>query len=68
SLSTSLLMDIRPAVRAYRILVKYFEEAKHLQIEDKHCQFYLQALTTMKGAPMIGLGEEVCGFPCDVGR
>ncbi|MDQ0873563.1 putative thiazole-containing bacteriocin maturation protein [Paenibacillus sp. V4I3] len=32
-------------------------------IEDKHCQFYLQALTTMKGAPMIGLGEEVSGFP-----
>ncbi|WP_261302260.1 putative thiazole-containing bacteriocin maturation protein [Paenibacillus andongensis] len=32
-------------------------------IEDKHCQFYLQALTTMKGVPMIGLGEEVSGFP-----
>ncbi|GFZ93314.1 putative thiazole-containing bacteriocin maturation protein [Paenibacillus marchantiophytorum] len=32
-------------------------------IEDKHCQFYLQALTTMKGAPMFGLGEEVAGFP-----
>ncbi|MCY9656508.1 bacteriocin maturation protein [Paenibacillus chondroitinus] len=32
-------------------------------IEDKHCRFYLQALTTMTGAPMIGLGEEVCGFP-----
>ncbi|NRF90181.1 putative thiazole-containing bacteriocin maturation protein [Paenibacillus frigoriresistens] len=32
-------------------------------IEDKHCQFYLQALTTMAGAPMIGLGEDVSGFP-----
>jgi putative thiazole-containing bacteriocin maturation protein len=32
-------------------------------IEDKHCQFYLQALTTMEGAPTIGLGEEVSGFP-----
>ncbi|NOU98629.1 putative thiazole-containing bacteriocin maturation protein [Paenibacillus planticolens] len=32
-------------------------------IEDKRCQFYLQALTTMKGEPMIGLGETVCGFP-----
>ncbi|KRE46984.1 putative thiazole-containing bacteriocin maturation protein [Paenibacillus sp. Soil724D2] len=32
-------------------------------IEDKHCQFYLQALTTMKGVPIIGLGEEVSGFP-----
>lgn len=32
-------------------------------MEDKHCRFYLQALTTMKGAPGIGIGEEVCGFP-----
>lgn len=32
-------------------------------MEDKYCRFYLQALTTMKGAPLIGLGEEVCGFP-----
>ncbi|UKS24548.1 putative thiazole-containing bacteriocin maturation protein [Paenibacillus sp. HWE-109] len=32
-------------------------------IEDKRCQFYLQALTTMKAEPMIGLGEAVCGFP-----
>ncbi|MGQ7888979.1 bacteriocin maturation protein [Paenibacillus sp. WC2504] len=32
-------------------------------IEDKYCRFYLQALTTMKGAPMIGLGEELYGFP-----
>ncbi|MGM0878826.1 MAG: putative thiazole-containing bacteriocin maturation protein [Bacillota bacterium] len=32
-------------------------------VEDKGCQFYLQALTTMKGVPMLGLGEEVYGFP-----
>ncbi|MGO0060373.1 putative thiazole-containing bacteriocin maturation protein [Brevibacillus fluminis] len=32
-------------------------------VADKHCQFYLQALTTMKGAPTIGLGREVFGFP-----
>ncbi|MBP1960846.1 putative thiazole-containing bacteriocin maturation protein [Paenibacillus aceris] len=32
-------------------------------IEDKRCQFYFQALTTMKGEPMIGLGEAVSGFP-----
>ncbi|MDQ0339721.1 putative thiazole-containing bacteriocin maturation protein [Caldalkalibacillus uzonensis] len=32
-------------------------------IEDERCRFYLQALTTMQGAPLIGLGEEVCGFP-----
>jgi putative thiazole-containing bacteriocin maturation protein len=32
-------------------------------IEDERCRFYLQALTTMQGAPLIGMGEEVCGFP-----
>lgn len=32
-------------------------------VEDDRCQFYLQALSTMKEAPVIGLGEEVCGFP-----
>ncbi|OME93911.1 MULTISPECIES: putative thiazole-containing bacteriocin maturation protein [Paenibacillus] len=32
-------------------------------VEDKHCLFYLQALTTMKGEPLIALGEEVSGFP-----
>ncbi|MFC3884021.1 putative thiazole-containing bacteriocin maturation protein [Bacillus songklensis] len=32
-------------------------------VEDERCQFYLQALTTMQGAPVIGLGEEVSGFP-----
>ncbi|MFD1290984.1 putative thiazole-containing bacteriocin maturation protein, partial [Laceyella putida] len=32
-------------------------------VEDERCLFYLQALTTMQGAPMIGLGEEVSGFP-----
>lgn len=32
-------------------------------VEDKHCLFYLQALTTMEGEPMIALGEAVFGFP-----
>ncbi len=32
-------------------------------LEDKHCQFYLQVLTRVNGAPIIGLGEEVSGFP-----
>ncbi|MDQ0175900.1 putative thiazole-containing bacteriocin maturation protein [Bacillus chungangensis] len=32
-------------------------------VEDKRCQFYLQALATMHGEPIIGLGEEVSGFP-----
>jgi putative thiazole-containing bacteriocin maturation protein len=32
-------------------------------VEDERCRFYLQALTTMQGTPMIGLGAEVSGFP-----
>ncbi|MED1467560.1 putative thiazole-containing bacteriocin maturation protein [Bacillus salipaludis] len=32
-------------------------------IEDKKCRFYLNALTTLKGSPAIGLKEEVFGFP-----
>lgn len=32
-------------------------------VEDERCRFYLQALTTMQGVPILGLGEEVCGFP-----
>ena len=32
-------------------------------VEDEHCLFYLQALTTMREEPMIALGEEVSGFP-----
>ncbi|RFU65215.1 putative thiazole-containing bacteriocin maturation protein [Peribacillus glennii] len=32
-------------------------------VEDEHCRYYMQALTTMQGSPMIGLGREVSGFP-----
>jgi putative thiazole-containing bacteriocin maturation protein len=32
-------------------------------VEDEHCHYYLQVLTNMYGAPIIGLGEEVSGFP-----
>ncbi|ERI10730.1 putative thiazole-containing bacteriocin maturation protein [Aneurinibacillus aneurinilyticus] len=32
-------------------------------VEDERSRFYLQALSTMHGAPIIGLGEEVFGFP-----
>lgn len=38
-------------------------QVKLSTVEDKRCQYYLQVLTTMNGAPVIGLGEEVCGFP-----
>ncbi|RBP96068.1 putative thiazole-containing bacteriocin maturation protein [Cytobacillus firmus] len=32
-------------------------------VEDERCRFYLDALTTMQGAPKICQGEEVSGFP-----
>jgi len=32
-------------------------------VEDERCRYYLNALTTMQGAPTFGLGEDVLGFP-----
>lgn len=32
-------------------------------VMDQRSQYYLQALTTMQGSPVIGLGEEITGFP-----
>ncbi|MGA9228256.1 MAG: putative thiazole-containing bacteriocin maturation protein, partial [Mesobacillus sp.] len=32
-------------------------------IEDERCRFYLNALTSMQDEPIIGLGEELDGFP-----
>ncbi len=34
-----------------------------IAVEDERCRFYLDALTTMKGAPKICQGEGVSGFP-----
>ncbi|WHY77779.1 putative thiazole-containing bacteriocin maturation protein [Neobacillus sp. WH10] len=33
------------------------------EIEDQRCRFYLNALTTLNGAPTIGLKNEILGFP-----
>jgi putative thiazole-containing bacteriocin maturation protein len=32
-------------------------------VDDERCRFYLEALTTMNGAPILGMGNEVSGFP-----
>ncbi|HYK73882.1 MAG TPA: bacteriocin maturation protein, partial [Pseudoneobacillus sp.] len=32
-------------------------------IEDQHCRFYLNALTTLNDVPTIGVAEELFGFP-----
>lgn len=33
------------------------------RIEDERCQYYLQALMTLQGEPIIGLSEDQFGFP-----
>ncbi|WP_314592066.1 putative thiazole-containing bacteriocin maturation protein [Paenibacillus terrigena] len=33
------------------------------KVEDDICHYCLRALTTMRDAPLIGLGQEVAGFP-----
>jgi len=33
------------------------------EAEDERCRFYMRALATMCGDPVIGLGEELYGFP-----
>lgn len=33
------------------------------EVSDERSQFFLQALTTLHGEAVIGLGESVCGFP-----
>ncbi|WP_042461346.1 putative thiazole-containing bacteriocin maturation protein [Neobacillus dielmonensis] len=32
-------------------------------IDDKRCQYYLNAITTLNGSPIIGLKDDVLGFP-----
>ncbi|WP_188991840.1 putative thiazole-containing bacteriocin maturation protein [Paenibacillus nasutitermitis] len=32
-------------------------------VADERCRYYINALTTMQGAPTFGLGENVLGFP-----
>lgn len=33
------------------------------KIEDLHCRYYLDALTTLTGKPVIGMEQELLGFP-----
>jgi putative thiazole-containing bacteriocin maturation protein len=33
------------------------------QLEDNRCRFYITALTTMQGAPRVGIGKDINGFP-----
>lgn len=47
------LADGGPVVHSVRLI----------SVDDEPCSFYLTALTAMQGAPMIGIGREVDGFP-----
>lgn len=49
----TIYMDSKPC--AFRVQLS--------EIMDNHCRYYLQALTTLHGEPVIGLGKEVIGFP-----
>lgn len=39
------------------------EQVQVRKMEDERCEFYLQSLTTLQGAPMIGLGKKILGYP-----
>lgn len=41
----------------------YVSRVELKSLEDKRCQFYMQVLTRLNGAPIIGIGEKVSGFP-----
>ncbi|MDF2936050.1 MAG: bacteriocin maturation protein [Paenibacillaceae bacterium] len=45
---------------AHELTVTRMECAR---IEDVRCRFYLQALSTMEGDPLIAVGEPLLGFP-----
>ncbi|MDQ0268594.1 putative thiazole-containing bacteriocin maturation protein [Cytobacillus purgationiresistens] len=43
---------------------KHFVSVVQLnKVEDERCRFYLEALSTMQGAPIIGSGEGIFGLP-----
>lgn len=49
--------------RQHRIRKVPVIQVNSSKAEDEGCRFYLQSLTTMSGTPVIGLGEEMFGFP-----
>lgn len=55
---------LREELRKQQFNQKYSVSRVQLNsIEDEKCRFYLETLTTMQGAPIIGIGKEVFGFP-----
>ncbi|MCR8635689.1 hypothetical protein [Paenibacillus radicis (ex Xue et al. 2023)] len=37
--------------------------AEYTRIEDVHCRYFLQALSTLEGEPLLAVGEPLFGFP-----
>ncbi|MFD0677707.1 MULTISPECIES: hypothetical protein [unclassified Paenibacillus] len=37
--------------------------AEYIRIEDVHCRYFLQALSTLEGEPLLAVGEPLLGFP-----
>lgn len=55
------LMNAR--IKLYEANTPAIKLVKLSQVEDERCRYYINALTTMQGAPQFGLGEDVLGFP-----
>ncbi|NIK72125.1 MULTISPECIES: putative thiazole-containing bacteriocin maturation protein [unclassified Paenibacillus] len=55
------LMNAR--IKSYEAHTPSISPVKLSHVADERCRYYLNALTTMQGAPTLGLGEDVLGFP-----
>ncbi|MBM7565884.1 putative thiazole-containing bacteriocin maturation protein [Paenibacillus sacheonensis] len=55
------LMDAR--IKLYEAHTPSITLAKLSHVGDKRCRYYINALTTMQGAPTFGLGKDIFGFP-----
>jgi putative thiazole-containing bacteriocin maturation protein len=49
--------------RQLRVRKPTVNRVEFSRVEDARSRFYIQSLTTMQGAPIIGLGENLYGFP-----
>ncbi|WP_102713150.1 putative thiazole-containing bacteriocin maturation protein [Paenibacillus castaneae] len=59
-LQKCLAEELRTQLAESKPSIKYLQLSA---VEDKQCHYYLTVLTTMLGAPLIGLGNKLMGFP-----
>jgi putative thiazole-containing bacteriocin maturation protein len=55
------LMNAR--IKLYETHTPSITPVKLSHVSDERCRYYINALTTMQGAPTFGLGKDVLGFP-----